>query len=55
MRSIPNIDLTVRQRKSAKAIAIPFDDLISIAEELDQKIGGNWVHRVKDALSGLHT
>ena len=54
LRSIPNIDLTVRQRKSAKAIAIPFDDLISIAEELDQKIGGNWVHRVQDALNGLH-
>jgi hypothetical protein len=54
LRSLPNINPTVRQRKSTKAIAIPFDDLISIAEELDQKIDGNWVHRVRDVLSGLH-
>lgn len=54
LRSLPNIDLTLRQRISARAIAIPFDDLISIAEELDQKIPGNWVHRVQDALNGLH-
>ncbi|RUR73891.1 hypothetical protein ACF3DV_25070 [Chlorogloeopsis fritschii PCC 9212] len=54
LRSLHNIDLTLRQRISARAIAIPFNDLISIAEELDQKIGGNWVHRVQDALNGLH-